>query len=171
LLGLYGSGALGLRQLVGCGLNEASYPPADGQKRRSVSIQMPGKHLIEAFKHCNEAIAQGRLLTEHKVVVKHPFDTGEKPMDGGATGALLYGMNVKPMIGAKLMDESEPRHQPGKGFALVKRPCQPRTDAQILGLGGEEYFALLTDLHPVDLSAVMHGLRFTQLTFQRLIFA
>jgi hypothetical protein len=67
---------------------------------------MPGKHLIEAFKHCNEAIAHGRLLIEDGVVVEHPLDTGDEPVDGGASGALLYGINVGPMIGAKLMNQS-----------------------------------------------------------------
>jgi len=157
--------------VVGGALNHVFQAAGDRQQQRRIVAQVLGASGIETFKVFDQPPEHRQLLFDRDVFGQHLLKTRYQPTDGSGAGAGLVRVDFGPVAFAQVVQQTEAGQQPLKGFALVQSPGQPGADAQILGLGAQQVFAVFTDFQPVNLTAFVHGRGFGQLAFQRLIFA
>ncbi|MNF86236.1 hypothetical protein D3C84_686660 [compost metagenome] len=138
----------------------------DWQQQRRVVTQVLGARGVKAFQVFHQTAEHRQLLFDRDVFGQHLLKTRHQPTDGSGAGAGLARVNLGPVIFYQMVLQAEAGQQPLERFTLVQSPGQPGADAQILGLGAQQVFAVFTDFQPVDLTAFVHGRGFGQLAFQ-----
>ncbi|MNL13667.1 hypothetical protein D3C87_1345800 [compost metagenome] len=83
---------------------------------------------IKPFQMLHQTAEQRQLLLDRNVFAQYLLKALRQPTDRGSTGTGFARVNVGPTTFAQAVQQTEPSHQPLKGFTLIQGPRQPDAD-------------------------------------------
>ncbi|MNE41490.1 hypothetical protein D3C80_1355640 [compost metagenome] len=115
-------------------LDHPGQASAHRQDQWCVTAQLSAESFVESLKVFDHGTKQRQLPLHRYVLGQHLLQSQHQPCEGATTSTHLQRVHLSPMLTAEVAQHAQASQETNKRFALVQRPNQPDTDAQVASL-------------------------------------